>query len=293
MLDMPKVSVVVITYNSSKYVRETLDSIKSQTYDGPIELIVSDDCSSDNTLEICEEWFKEHASHFVRAIVMSTPTNSGICGNYNYALKQVTGEWVKYIAGDDILMPECIARFMDETKRTSDKFIVCELLPFNDKGIGQPRMRCRDYFEGSVSQQEKALCTYSYIMEGPSFFLEVATLKKMGGFDERYPLVEDYPLAMKYVFHGLHIHLLNAPLVKYREYQSVSKVGSAHYDSFWWCCYASLNDWRMKVAKRDGRPLGWWHARVQRYLIDIPPYGFVNRIKRYLLMVTDLKCFIG
>ena len=45
------VTVAVITYNSSKFIRETLDSIKAQTYD-EIKLIVADDCSTDNTLKI-------------------------------------------------------------------------------------------------------------------------------------------------------------------------------------------------------------------------------------------------
>jgi alpha-1,3-rhamnosyltransferase len=51
----PLVSVVIITYNSSKYVLETLESAKAQTYQN-IELIVSDDCSTDDTVEKCREW---------------------------------------------------------------------------------------------------------------------------------------------------------------------------------------------------------------------------------------------
>lgn len=46
----PLVSVIVITYNSAQYVVETLDSVYSQTYEN-IELIVTDDCSQDNTIE--------------------------------------------------------------------------------------------------------------------------------------------------------------------------------------------------------------------------------------------------
>ncbi|MDR0890977.1 MAG: glycosyltransferase [Endomicrobium sp.] len=55
MENNPLVSVCVITYNSSKYVLETLESIKTQTYQN-IELIVSDDCSTDDTVEVCENY---------------------------------------------------------------------------------------------------------------------------------------------------------------------------------------------------------------------------------------------
>ena len=52
---LPVVSVVIITYNSSNTIIETLESIKSQTYNN-IELVISDDNSSDNTLSVCYEW---------------------------------------------------------------------------------------------------------------------------------------------------------------------------------------------------------------------------------------------
>ena len=52
---LPLVSVVVITYNSAKFVIETLESVKSQTYKN-IELIISDDCSTDDTVERCRLW---------------------------------------------------------------------------------------------------------------------------------------------------------------------------------------------------------------------------------------------
>lgn len=49
------VSVCIITYNSSKYIEETLESVRRQTYPA-IELIISDDASSDDTVYICEQW---------------------------------------------------------------------------------------------------------------------------------------------------------------------------------------------------------------------------------------------
>ena len=55
MNNQPLVSVPVITYNSAKFVLETLESIKAQTYQN-IELVISDDCSTDNTVQICRDW---------------------------------------------------------------------------------------------------------------------------------------------------------------------------------------------------------------------------------------------
>lgn len=58
-MEQPLVSVSVITYNSAKTVLETLESIKAQTYQN-LELIVSDDCSTDNTVELCRNWIEQN-----------------------------------------------------------------------------------------------------------------------------------------------------------------------------------------------------------------------------------------
>ena len=59
MSTLPLVTIVVISYNQSKYIKENLDSIKAQTYLN-IELIVADDASPDNSVEIFESWLKHN-----------------------------------------------------------------------------------------------------------------------------------------------------------------------------------------------------------------------------------------
>ena len=59
----PLVSIIVITYNSSKYVLETLESAKAQTYEN-IELIISDDGSTDDTIKICKNWLEKNQDRF-------------------------------------------------------------------------------------------------------------------------------------------------------------------------------------------------------------------------------------
>ena len=58
------VSVIVITYNSSRYVLHTLESVHRQSFND-IELIVSDDCSTDNTFDLCREWLANYSDRFI------------------------------------------------------------------------------------------------------------------------------------------------------------------------------------------------------------------------------------
>ena len=119
----PLVSVGVLTYNSSKTVLETLESIKAQTYQN-IELIISDDASKDNTVEICKEWVEKNKDRFVRCEILTVPENTGIPANVNRRIAASRGEWSKGIAADDALLPDCIENFINYVKEHPEAEII-------------------------------------------------------------------------------------------------------------------------------------------------------------------------
>ena len=128
----PLISVGVIAYNSAEYILDLLESVKAQTYQN-IELIVSDDKSSDNTVAICKEWISKNKDRFVRAEVIVPENNTGTAGNYNRALFASNGEWVKFIDGDDILFPNCLEDNVDFViKHPEAKVVFSDILYFED-----------------------------------------------------------------------------------------------------------------------------------------------------------------
>ena len=96
------VSVIVVVYNSSKTVLETLESIKNQTYKN-IELVITDDASSDNTIEIVTEWGEKNRNYFNNFLVLKTEKNTGVSANVARGIQASKGEYYKDIAGDDLL----------------------------------------------------------------------------------------------------------------------------------------------------------------------------------------------
>ena len=84
-----KVSVVLCTYNGEKYIREQIDSILYQTY--PIhEIIIQDDCSTDNTFSILNEYqLKYSIIHVYR-----NPMNKGVNPNFFNAISKATGDYI-------------------------------------------------------------------------------------------------------------------------------------------------------------------------------------------------------
>ena len=74
------VSVCVVTYNSAATIVDTLESIKAQTYQN-LELVVSDDCSKDDTVKVCREWIAANKDRFAAATVIESEVNTGVSAN--------------------------------------------------------------------------------------------------------------------------------------------------------------------------------------------------------------------
>ena len=64
---MELISIVVITYNAEHTIEKALDSVAAQTYQR-LELIVTDDCSTDDTLDVVSRWMSKHTQRFERAL---------------------------------------------------------------------------------------------------------------------------------------------------------------------------------------------------------------------------------
>ncbi len=101
--NLPLVSVVVPCYNHEKYVKETIESIINQTYKN-IELIVIDDGSKDNSVQVIQEMADKHGFTFVHR------PNKGLSATLNEGIRLSKGKYFCAIASDDILMLEKIEK---------------------------------------------------------------------------------------------------------------------------------------------------------------------------------------
>lgn len=219
-MNKPIVSISVITYNSSKYVLDTLESIKSQTY-SPLELVVSDDCSTDNTVEICRKWIEENKSRFAGAKVISAPKNQGISANYNQGMDNCSGDYIKEIAGDDMLLPNCVEDYMDFVNTNPNaNFCFGRAIVFD--GTEERRKNYEQFFVYecfNMSSEEQ----YKFLMESGNFICSATFFynrKKMIELgirnDERIPMMEDYPKWINILAHGGELSFLDKEVVKYR-----------------------------------------------------------------------------
>ena len=233
------VSVVVITYNSAKYVIETLESVKSQTYK-KIELIISDDCSTDDTVERCRLWLAENGSNFENVRLIENSTNLGVPGNCNKGIYAAGGDWVKLLAGDDLLVSNSIQIFIDFLLCNSGvKYLVGSKYEMYGGRISRIISPSHKYLCKTPAQQLKILLSRHHAhMPAPALFLNRQSIIELGGFDERFRYMEDYPIELKISNSGCKFVHVNAPVVVHRIHpQSLSGDGPSPklLESFYQC----------------------------------------------------------
>ena len=214
------ISVIVVSYNSKDYILECLESIYNQTYQN-IELIITDDSSKDETLDIVREWTDKTHDRFLKMAILSSEINTGVSGNCNRGIFAAHGKWVKLIAADDILLPTCLS----DSLRFAEGDPLCKVLfsdsiPFR-KHIGDVVYKNSKrglYFwdeSKTANDQLMMLLRFNRIIAS-GCFMQLEIIKNLGGFDESIPNVEDIPMWIKMTHQGYKLYHLNSSLTGYR-----------------------------------------------------------------------------
>lgn len=227
MSNLPVVSVSVISYNAAATIEETLNSILEQDY-GPenVELVISDDASVDDTVAITERWLSSHGDAFRRAQLIANSSNGGVSRNCNTVWKASTGEWIKTIAADDILLPGCLSSNVDFIRRHAECSIVFSRMRwFGSVERVTPEPSQIAFFDLPALQQYKALRFGSFNF-APTSFIRREALEAVGFADESFRNIEDLPLWLRFTRHGFRLYFHDDVTVNYRVSDSISKSSS-------------------------------------------------------------------
>ena len=230
---MNLVTICVVTYNSYMFVLETLESVYSQDYPN-LALVISDDYSSDDTLAVVKEWVAQERVkiRFQSIEVITVPENTGVSANCNRCIAAIHSDYFKFIAGDDILLPNCIEDNMNFVKdNPKAKIIFSQVKLYQDTFQESSYIKTTpmDFpanlmdYKFTAKDQYQILLLCDRIHFTPSVFMHKETLLKVGGYDESNRLVEDYPMWLKLTGSGERLHYFHKVTVGYRIH---SKAGN-------------------------------------------------------------------
>ncbi|WPR70199.1 glycosyltransferase [Flavobacterium sp. NG2] len=187
MPNHPLVTVICLCYNHEDFVIESLNSVINQTYPN-IELIIVDDCSTDNSKLKIKKWL----TSYPKAIFIENQTNIENTKSFNKGLKQAKGEYIIDLAADDVLLPNCVTAQVNAFSTSMYKNVGvvygnAELISENgkfesyyfptnsDRKVIQKR-KTGDIYENVISD--------FYCMCSVSAMIKKSVFNHLGGYDE-------------------------------------------------------------------------------------------------------------
>jgi len=221
-----KISVIIPTFNRAHTLKRCLDSVLNQTYP-PTEIIVVDDGSTDNTEELLKDYEGKIIVHKIE--------NSGVSAARNYAIERCSGDWLALLDSDDEWLPNRLQEQVDYLKIFPNIKLVHgeEIWVRNGKRVNPKKIHKKS--GGYIYQNCLPLCCIS-----PSAsLLKKEVLEEFGGFDESFPVCEDYDLWLK-ITSKYEVGFIKTPII--------TKYGG-HEDQLS-RKYFAMDLWRVRSMKR-------------------------------------------
>lgn len=221
------VSIIMPSWNTGRYIAETIQSVINQTY-GNWELLIVDDCSTDNT-DLVVASFKDS-----RIKLFHNKKNSGAALTRNYALRKAQGEWIAFLDSDDIWMPQKLEHQIDFMKKNGYSLSFTEY----DK-IDEESNPLNIYVSGPEKVNRHRMYNYDYIGQLTMMYsakefglIQIKDIKKNNDYAIRLQLFKKP---------GTCAYLLKEKLARYRvrkvsiSHDKFRKKFKSHYDLFHLC----------------------------------------------------------
>jgi glycosyltransferase involved in cell wall biosynthesis len=194
--NLPLVTIGVLSYNYAKYIIAALDSIISQTYKN-IELIIVDDCSTDESQQLIEDWIKCHAA---TCTYLKNKTNKGITNTSNKIVQLAKGKYITLFATDDIMLPERIEKQVAVLEAVGDEYGMCytHCQFMDEQGVIISNEVFKDKYiihEGSVLKEYTSR-TFGFVT--PTTLIRTAVYQTTGLYNENI-LIEDYDFFLRLI----------------------------------------------------------------------------------------------
>ncbi len=219
-----KVSIVIPVYNTEEYLDDCIRSALNQTYHDT-EVIAVNDGSKDNSLKILERYSDK--------IKIISKVNGGTASALNVGIKNMSGQWFKWLSADDLLYPTAIEELVNVAEKSRNKentifYSNYDIIDPNGNVIKQfiePDYNNLDQFEFNT------ILLDHYIGNGITSLIHKSAFDRFGVFDETIGFQEDYELWMRYCLqYNCRMHVIPKILAKYRVHQNQltsKKVGES------------------------------------------------------------------
>lgn len=216
----PLVSICIPTFNSARYLRQSLDSVAAQTY-RPVEVIIADNASTDETVAIAREYVDKFDFQLVESAV-----NTGPLDNWNRLVSRARGKYVAIYHSDDIYDEQIVAASVKVLEQNSTIGLVGTLAQVIDGDNNElfcyelpaiiQRLRADSYCYDEVLAAILGSGEKRIFLVTPSLMVRADAYQEAGPFDEEtYRSSGDYEMWLR-IARRQRVAVIDRPLMRYR-----------------------------------------------------------------------------
>lgn len=208
------VSVIIPCYNNEKYIEDAINSALQQTY-RDVEVIVINDGSTDMSVK--------KISAFRNRIIFIDQKNQGACAARNAGISASTGDWIKFLDGDDYLYPDCIERQLEGVDSESVvQFGYPTIVDEEGNIIREDHHIQWNTFQPGQHAELEDFLNFPILISTPLFPAEI--LKTSGGFDPTVRRGQEHELHLRLFLSGFDFRFWPVQCFAYRQHQSTSRI---------------------------------------------------------------------
>jgi glycosyltransferase involved in cell wall biosynthesis len=198
-VSIPSISVVIPAFNAGRTLAATLDSVYDQSHQ-PQEVIIIDDCSTDNTGEIASSYAL--AGRNLPIKVIRQAVNRGPAAARNAGIVQAKSDWVAFLDGDDQWLPHKLACQLTVINEHSQSGLICSRTAPLQEGAANTAQCPHEQQSTTVDATKSTLLgledfIYANPVATSTVLVKRELLLKLNGFDERFKGPEDYDLWLR------------------------------------------------------------------------------------------------
>ena len=214
-IGLPKVSIIIPIYNVEPFIKDCLSSVMHQTYDGPMECILVDDCGTDRSVAIVEEMVAQYDGT-IDFKVLRHEHNQGLSAARNSGINASKGDYVFFLDSDDWIAKDCIERLAAPLQTKRYEMVVGDF----DKTVGIPRRGHRLIDKGGEYNAEgpifEMLCNKGVYVMAWNKLLALDYLNKYGLRFDVGRIFEDDILSFDLCCTMKSLYVVNAVTYHYR-----------------------------------------------------------------------------
>ncbi len=248
-MNQPKISVIIPVFNGEKFIAEAIQSVREQNYK-PLEIIVIDDGSTDNTMDVVKSLGGE-------VVIFSQP-NKGVAAARNAGLERATGDLITFIDADDVWLQNKLHQQTSILNNNPEIEIVIGfllILEFNNRE--------------EVTNEQITTGKSAMVFQLGSALIRKSVFDKIGRFDTEFGMAEDSDWFFRVMEADIKVQIMEDIVQLYRQHNNNITKDKTMTNSYLLKAFKKSLDRRRKAGISGDAPL--------------PVFGNIEQVKQFWL----------